>query len=76
MHQSEEDFLVLAAQSGDRRALGVLYGRYYRRLFRYACKVGGTADIAQKTVQETWIRAMKSRLSRARRLLKQRLNID
>lgn len=60
MHQSEEDFLVLAAQGGDRRAIGVLYRHYYQRLLRYAYKVGGAHDVAQEAVQDAWIRAMKT----------------
>lgn len=60
MHQSEEDFLVLTAQGGDRRAIDVLYRQYYQRLFRYAYKVCGTRDMAQEAVQEAWVRAMKT----------------
>lgn len=60
MHQSEEDFLVLAAQDGDRRAIGLLYRHYHQRLFRYAYRLCGTRDMAQEAVQNTWIRAMKT----------------
>lgn len=60
MHQSEEDFLVLAAQDGDRRAIDLLYRHYYQRLVRYAYKIGGTRELAQEAVQDAWIKAMKT----------------
>lgn len=60
MHQSEEDYLVLTAQGGDRRAVDLLYRHYYQRLVRYAYKVCGSADMAQEAVQDAWLRAMKT----------------
>lgn len=60
MHQSEEDFLVLSAQGGDRRAIDRLYRHYHQRLLRYAYKLCGTRELAQEAVQEAWIRAMKT----------------
>lgn len=60
MHQSEEEFLVLSAQGGDRQAMDMLYRHYNQRLLRYAYKICGTRDMAQEVVQEVWIRALKT----------------
>lgn len=60
MRQAEEDFLVLTAQEGGRRALGKLYHYYQRPLTGYAYRVCADAQMAQEAVQDSWLKAIKN----------------
>lgn len=60
MQQAEEDFLVLTAQEGGRRALDTLYRHYQRPLTGYAYRVCADAHMAQEAVQDAWLKAMKN----------------
>lgn len=54
-----DEFLVSAAVTGDRRALGRLVERWQPRLWRYACRVLGEADRAKDVTQEAWIEILR-----------------
>jgi RNA polymerase sigma factor (sigma-70 family) len=50
-----DEYLVVAARSGDRRALGDLVKRWQRRLLAHAWRLTGDPDAAQDAVQAGWL---------------------
>jgi len=57
-HSDEE--LVIAAQNGDSCALGELFGRHQKMLYRLARRYAANADEAHDLVQETMLRAIRN----------------
>lgn len=51
--------LVTLAQKGDADAFGELYGLYYKEMYRYACCVTGSAELAQDAVSDAVLSAFK-----------------
>ena len=54
-----DEFLVSAAQTGDRPALSRLVARWQPRLFRYAWRVLGDSERAKDVVQEAWVEILR-----------------
>lgn len=50
-----DELLVLRAQGGDSRALGVLARRWNDRLLVHACRLTGERDAGLDVVQEAWV---------------------
>lgn len=63
MHRDSErifdEYLVAAAQAGDREALARLVARYQPRLLRHAWRVLGDAERARDMVQEGWLEILR-----------------
>lgn len=49
------EYLVLAAQSGDRTACGQLVRLWQPALLRHALRLTGEAELARDTLQEAWV---------------------
>ena len=54
-----DEFLVSAAQAGDRRAVTRLVERWQARILRHAWRVLGDAERARDVVQESWIEILR-----------------
>jgi RNA polymerase sigma-70 factor (ECF subfamily) len=54
-----DEFLVLAAQAGDREAFARLAARWTPKLLAFAGRTLGTAEAAKDAVQETWESALR-----------------
>jgi RNA polymerase sigma-70 factor (ECF subfamily) len=50
-----DEYLVVAARAGDRRAFGDLVKRWQRRLLAHAWRLTSDSDAAHDTVQATWL---------------------
>jgi RNA polymerase sigma-70 factor, ECF subfamily len=55
---SDEE-LVMRAQSGEAAAFDTIVERYKDRVFSYACRMLGDAEIARETAQEIFLRAYR-----------------
>jgi len=53
--QAEQDLLVLAAQSGNRRAFAALFKLHHRPLLRFAAGFCSDHDLARDAVQDAWL---------------------
>jgi RNA polymerase sigma-70 factor (ECF subfamily) len=51
--------LLTRCQAGDRAAWDVLVDQYWRRLFGFALRATGSAEVAQDLVQETFLRIVQ-----------------
>jgi RNA polymerase sigma-70 factor, ECF subfamily len=56
----DESMLLVRARKLEAEALGELYDRYSPRLFTYACRLLGDAQIAEECVAETFYRFIKA----------------
>lgn len=54
-----DDYLVVAAQSGDGAALNHLVRRWHRRLVAHAWRLTGRQDAAEEVAQTAWIEIMR-----------------
>lgn len=52
---AEQDLLVLAAQSGNRRAFAALFKLHHRSLLRFANKFSRDPELARDAVQDAWL---------------------
>ncbi len=52
---AEQDLLVLAAQSGNRRAFAALFKIHHRHLVRFASSISTDNDLASDAVQDAWL---------------------
>jgi len=52
---AEQDLLVLAAQSGNRRAYAALFKLHHRSLLRFASKFSSDPELARDAVQDAWL---------------------
>ncbi|GAB4113525.1 MAG: ECF family RNA polymerase sigma factor SbrI [Wenzhouxiangellaceae bacterium] len=52
---AEQDLLVLAAQSGNRRAFAALFKLHHRSLLRFATKFSRDPELARDAVQDAWL---------------------
>jgi RNA polymerase sigma-70 factor (ECF subfamily) len=50
-----DEYLVVAARAGDRRAFGDLVKRWQRRLLAHAWRLTGDSDAAHDSVQASWL---------------------
>lgn len=55
-----DEQLMLRLKSGDRHAFNALVDRYRDRIVSYACRMVGSAELAQDVAQETFVRVYKS----------------
>lgn len=51
----DDEYLVVAAQSGDRSAFAVLVRRWHKRLIAHAWRLTGTREAAEDAVQAGWV---------------------
>lgn len=52
--------LVQRAQQGDKDAFGLIYKRYYEKIYRY-CRINtGSVEVAQDICQESFVKAFKA----------------
>jgi RNA polymerase sigma factor (sigma-70 family) len=54
---------MLAVRAGDIEKLGVLFERYYARLFEFLCRMTGNAAASEDLVQDVFLRMLKYRRS-------------
>lgn len=54
-----DGYLVVSAQLGDRKALGLLVSRWHRKLVAHAWRLLGDGDAAADTVQEAWTEILR-----------------
>lgn len=59
MNQLSDQELVLQLQGGSLEALGVIYDRYQRRVYRTALVITGDADSAADLVQDVFLRMFR-----------------
>lgn len=59
MNQAEHDMLVIDAQDGSRKALGVLVRLHQHNLLRFAYSLCRDTALAQDAVQDAWIKVAK-----------------
>lgn len=52
-------FLAARAQTGDRRALAALFGRWNKRLIAHAWRLTGDADTAREAAQDGWLEIVR-----------------
>jgi RNA polymerase sigma-70 factor (ECF subfamily) len=57
---AEQDLLVLAAQSGNRRAFAALFTIHHRQLLRFAANFSNDHDLARDAVQDAWLGMAKA----------------
>lgn len=57
--RTEDDYLAVRCQLGERPAFDELIGRWHEPLWRYARRVTGDDDAAAEVVQETWLRVLR-----------------
>jgi len=57
---AEQDLLVLAAQSGNRRAFAALFKIHHRQLLRFAARFCNDHDLARDAVQDAWLGMTKA----------------
>ncbi len=50
-----DEYLVLEARAGDRRAFRELYHRWQRKLLAHAWRLTGSDDVARDAVQAAWL---------------------
>ena len=60
MESIEENKVVQRAAAGDREAFGILYTKYYRRLFGYCCNLVHDPEAARDVVQTAFTKALES----------------
>lgn len=58
MESAQEQTWIKQAQSGDQKALALLFHHYYPFLFKYALKLTWSRETAEDFVQETMLKAM------------------
>lgn len=58
MESTQEQTWIKQAQSGDQKALALLFHHYYPFLFKYALKLTWSRETAEDFVQETMLKAM------------------
>jgi len=63
MQQAQLDLLVMAMQSGDKRAFALLYQHYHRDLRRFAAYLLSNPAAAEDLVQNVWLK-VGQRISR------------
>ncbi len=51
---------MLRLKAGDKQAFNTLVERYRDRMVSYACRMVGSAELAQDVAQETFVRVYKS----------------
>jgi RNA polymerase sigma factor (sigma-70 family) len=59
MQQAQLDLLVLAMQSGDKRAFTLLYQHYHRDLRRFAAYLLANPAVAEDLVQNVWLKVSR-----------------
>jgi RNA polymerase sigma-70 factor (ECF subfamily) len=52
--QTFDAYLAASAQTGDRRALAALFGRWNRKLIAHAWRLMGDTDAAREAAQDAW----------------------
>ena len=52
--QAFDAYLAASAQTGDRRALAALFGRWNRKLIAHAWRLMGDTDAAREAAQDAW----------------------
>lgn len=62
MLQAEQDALVLLAQSGNEKALAMLFAEVHPGLMRFAYKLCADSQLASDVVQDAWLKSMKNLL--------------
>jgi RNA polymerase sigma factor (sigma-70 family) len=50
-----DDYLVLAGQAGDRRAMTALFRRWNKKLVAHGWRLTGDTDLAREAAQDAWI---------------------
>ena len=55
-----DEQLMLRLKAGDKQAFNALVDRYRDRIASYACRMVGSAELAQDVAQETFVRVYKS----------------
>jgi RNA polymerase sigma factor (sigma-70 family) len=56
---ADDELLAIRCQLGERDAFDALIARWHEPLWSYARRVTGSADAADDTVQDIWIRVMR-----------------
>jgi len=59
VEQLVDEILVMDCQSGRVRALEILVSRWQKRLWKYACRLTGSAEGAWDVTQESWLGIIK-----------------
>ena len=54
-----DEYLVAAARTGDRRALGLLAERWHGKLAAHAWRLTGEADVASDAAQAAWVEIVR-----------------
>ena len=54
-----DEYLVAAARTGDRRALGLLAERWHRKLAAHAWRLTGEAELASDAAQAAWVEIVR-----------------
>ena len=57
---SSESQSVMQAQAGDREAFELLFGRYYKQIYRFLAHMMGDDSIGEELTQETFIKAWRA----------------
>ena len=58
--QAKQDALVLLAQKGDEKAMGLLYELYQPTLLRFAWRQCHSPELAKDAVQEVWLKSFRT----------------
>jgi RNA polymerase sigma-70 factor (ECF subfamily) len=56
----DESALMQAVAGGEEAAFTVLFRRYQRRIFRFACRITGSFEAAEDLTQECFVRVLRS----------------
>ena len=54
-----DEYLVVSAKAGDRRAFDLLARRWHRKLVAHAWRLTGDGEIAREAAQEGWIEILR-----------------
>jgi DNA-directed RNA polymerase specialized sigma24 family protein len=60
MLQAKQDALVVLAQSGNDKALIILFAEFHPELLRFAYKLCGDSQLASDVEQDAWLKWMGS----------------